>query len=91
MPVRSRSSFGFHLPGAVRDGHGGWWAAPFVQDTSAPYLPHSTGGRWTRFALPVRGPLSLHSYALARVPGTAAMLAVGGSERGGVILARGRL
>lgn len=85
-----RSSVGFHLPGAVRDGHGGWWAVPFVQDMAVPYLLHERGGRWTRFPLPVRGSQGLDSYALARVPGTSAMLAVGGSDRGGVVLARGR-
>jgi hypothetical protein len=82
-----RSAFGFHLPGAVHDGHGGWWAAPFAQNTTAPYLLHEHGGHWTRFLLPVRGPLSV---TLAHLPGTTGMIAVGGTGQGSVILAHGR-
>jgi hypothetical protein len=82
---------GYHLPNAVPDGHGGWWAPPFIQNPSAPYLLHEANGRWTRFPLPTRGGFNLLSFSLANVPHTASMLAAGNSSQGGVILAFGRL
>jgi hypothetical protein len=85
------SSPGYHLPNAVPDGHGGWWAPPFIQNPSAPYLLHEANGRWSRFPLPARGGAILDSFSLAHVPHTGAMLAAGGDATGGVILARGRL
>jgi hypothetical protein len=85
------SSPGYHLPNAVPDGHGGWWAPPFIQNPSAPYLLHETNGRWSRFPLPARGGAILDSFSLAHVPHTGAMLAAGGDATGRVILARGRL
>jgi hypothetical protein len=85
------ASPGYHLPNAVPDGHGGWWAPPFIQNPSAPYLLHETNGRWTRFRLPTRGGDILGSFSLAHVPHTGTMLAAGGDSTGGVILARGRL
>ncbi len=85
------TSPGYHLPNAAPDGHGGWWAPAFIQNPSAPYLLHESNGRWTRFALPVRGGNILESFNLAHVPRTGSMLAAGPSGRGGVILALGRL
>ena len=82
------TSFGFHLPNAVPDGQGGWWAPPFVEQISAPYLLHGTNGRWTRFPLPIVGEFSPTNFALTHVPHTALMFAAGDSNQGGVILAR---
>jgi hypothetical protein len=83
------ASFGFHLPNAVPDGQGGWWAPPFTEQISAPYLLHGTNGRWTRFPLPIVGEFSPTNFALTHVPQTALMFAAGDSNKGGVILARG--
>ena len=82
------TSFGYHLPGAVSDGHGGWWAQPFAESPSAPYLLHGADGRWSRFQLPIRVAITRDNFGLARVPHTASMLAAGTSNHGGVILAR---
>jgi len=87
------TAFGFHLPDAVSDGHGGWWAPPFVENPSAPYLLHGIDGRWTRFPLPIQEGASVvpDNFVLAHVPQSAAMFAVGESKQGGVVLARGTL
>jgi len=89
----TQTAFGFHLPVAVPDGHGGWWAPPFVEKLSAPFLLHGVNGRWTRFPLPIHegAPAIPDNFALAHVPQSAAMFAVGDSTQGGVVLARGTL
>lgn len=89
----STTSFGYHLPDAVPDGHGGWWAPPFVENLSAPFLRHGANGRWAKFLLPIQEGFSAaaDNFALAHVPQSAAMFAAGDSKQGGVILARGNL
>jgi hypothetical protein len=87
------TAFGFHLSDAVPDGHGGWWAPPFVENFSAPYLLHGVNGQWTRFPLPIQEGASVvrDNFVLAHVPQSAPMFAVGDSKQGGVVLARGTL
>jgi hypothetical protein len=88
----STASFGYHLADAVPDGHGGWWAPPYVQDASAPFLWHGVDGHWTRFPLPTSITNNPAGIALAHVPQSAAMLgASSNTGRHGVILASGTL
>jgi hypothetical protein len=82
-------SFGFHLPAAVSDGHGGWWAPgpplpgppvppvpPSLVPVRSPYLLHGTGGHWHRVALPTVSGAVLLITGIVHVPGTRAMLAI---------------
>ena len=88
---------GYYLPGAVSDGHGGWWSAPYL--TTSPfvrYLLHRVGSRWTTVQLPAADPLALWSVRLVHVPHSRAMLAAGtteppGRHAVGVVLAFGTL
>jgi hypothetical protein len=83
------TSFGYHLPNAVPDGQGGWWAPPFTGQPSTSYLLHGVNGHWTRFPLPITSAASLNNFVLTHVPNTALMFAAGESSQGGVILVRG--
>jgi len=81
------ANVGYYLPGAVSDGHGGWWAigppaplppaAPAAPLPARPYLLHETRGHWLPVALPVVPGYVLQVIGLAHVPGSGAMLAIG--------------
>ncbi len=67
-----RSDPDFNLPGAVPDGHGGWWT---VSPTSPGTLLHEVHGHWTRVPLRITGcPES--PFAVANATGTSVMLGV---------------
>jgi hypothetical protein len=76
------SAFGYYLPVAVPDGHGGWWSAGYrPSGSSAPsmtYLLHGSRGRWVKVPLPTarRGYL-LGVGDVVNVPGTRTAYAVG--------------
>jgi hypothetical protein len=75
----ARTSPGYFLPGAVSDGHGGWWAQdPFASSLKAPFLMREAKGksRWTRVSLPVPHGDQAALAGLANVPGSTAMLAL---------------
>ena len=73
-----RGSFGYYLPTAVTDGHGGWWASPYTAAGSSHYLLHGARGRWTRFPMPRHVVLGDFSYLhLCHVPDSGAMIADG--------------
>ena len=77
-----RTNAGYYLPGAVSDGHGGWWSQGtglefgFGTDSAKPYLLHQAGGRWHRVTLPVPKGDTMQIVDLVHVPGSRAMLAV---------------
>jgi hypothetical protein len=73
-----RVSFGYHLPTAVTDGHGGWWAVPFPAAGSSGYLLHGARGHWTRFSMPPNVTHGDASYVhLSHVPRSAVMVGDG--------------
>lgn len=71
-----RGSFGYYLPTAVTDGHGGWWTAPYPVLGSSHYLLHGARGHWTRFPMPHD---VVYNYAvnLSHVPHSGVMVADG--------------
>lgn len=69
----SPAEFGYYLPGAVRDGHGGWWADAFVSPSKRLVL-HSVGGRWFKAPASIRGCRTGQLYQLAPVPGSTSVL-----------------
>ena len=69
----SPTEFGYYLPGAVRDGHGGWWADVFVNSSKRLVL-HSVGDRWFRVPVSVHGCPAGQLYRLAPVPGATSVL-----------------
>jgi hypothetical protein len=68
---------GRHLPTAVSDGHGGWWAPGPAGATPARYVLHETGGHWHKVALPLVSGTVPQLIQFAAVPGTSTMLATG--------------
>jgi hypothetical protein len=68
---------GHHLPEAVSDGHGGWWAPGPAGATPARYVLHETGGHWHKVTLPLVSGEVPQNIQFARVPGTSTMLAIG--------------
>ena len=75
-PVRP-ADFGYYLPGAVRDGHGGWWADLLVNSaTRSPSsrLLHAVRGRWFRVPVSIRGCQTGAVYQVAPVPGSNSVL-----------------
>lgn len=93
LRVRSTDP-GYYLPGAVRDGAGGWWTIGPSYSAANPSLLHRVGQRWVKVAVPIPAHSSLNIFDLARVPRTSTMLAAGwlttsGSLPGlGVVLTR---
>ena len=69
----SPAEFGYYLPGAVRDGHGGWWADAFVNPSKRVVL-HSVGGRWIKVPATTRGCPAGQLYQLTPVPGSTSVL-----------------
>jgi hypothetical protein len=70
------SDFGYYLPGAVRDGHGGWWADVIVNPLGRSYsrLLHAVRGRWFRVPVSIRGCRAGTVYQLAPVPSSTSVL-----------------
>lgn len=71
-------SAGYYLPGAVRDGRGGWWAITPFTLSPGPVLFHEAKGKshWTRVALSVPRDDQAEVGGLVRMPGSTAMLAL---------------
>lgn len=75
------SSFGYYLPVAVPDGHGGWWSVGYSSSgplRSMTYVLHGSRGRWLKVPLPAapRGSV-LEVPDVVNVPGTRTAYAVG--------------
>lgn len=75
------SAFGYYLPDAVPDGHGGWWSTGYAGEgilfPSMRYVLHGTHGHWTKIALPAaRSGHVLDVQAVVSVPGTRIAYAV---------------
>jgi hypothetical protein len=68
---------GHHLPWAVSDGQGGWWAAGPSGATPARYVLHEVNGSWQKAALPLVSGLVPQYIQFAHVPGTSTMMAIG--------------
>lgn len=85
---------GYYLPGAVRDGSGGWWAEGPGYSASHPSLLHRVGQSWDQVRVPIPARSSLVIFDLVRIPRTRTMLAAGwltgpgGIPGRGVVLAR---
>jgi hypothetical protein len=71
----SPTEFGYYLPGAVRDGQGGWWADVFVNPSKRLVL-HSVGDRWFKVPASIRGCGAGQLTELAPVPGSTSVLGV---------------
>jgi hypothetical protein len=69
----SVAAFGYYLPGAVRDGRGGWWADVIVNQSERRVL-HAVRGRWFTTPVSIRGCRTGGLYQLAPVPGSASVL-----------------
>jgi len=98
----ARSNAGYYLPGAVSDGHGGWWSQGtglefgFGAASAKPYLLHESGGRWSRVSIAVPKGYQMQIMDVVHVPGSHAMLAVASLYNGSptlrsVVLAYGQL
>ena len=98
----ARSNPGYYLPGAVSDGHGGWWSQGtgrefgFGTPSAKPYLLHESGGRWHRVTIAAPKGDTMQILDVVRVPRSGAMLAVGELYNGtatlrSVVLAYGHL
>jgi hypothetical protein len=98
----ARSNQGYYLPGAVSDGHGGWWSQGtglefgFGTPSAKPYLLHDSGGRWHRVTIAAPKGYTMQIMAVAHVPRSRAMLAVASLFNGkpalhSVVLAYGQL
>lgn len=67
---------GYYLPGAVPDGHGGWWSYP----STNPYVHlagavrHEVSGHWVKVPVRIAGCPGSLPYLLTRVGGSATML-----------------
>jgi hypothetical protein len=76
------SGFGYYLPAAVPDTHGGWWSTGYRPlggvARSMTYLLHGSHGHWVRVPLPA-APAGdrLEVSAVVNVPGTRVAYAVG--------------
>lgn len=75
----SPADFGYYLPGAVRDGHGGWWADVFVTLTKRMLL-HAVHGRWFKVAVSISGCRAGQVYQVAPVPGSTSVLGLQSCE-----------
>jgi hypothetical protein len=75
------SAFGYYLPIAVPDGHGGWWSAGSYSlnwPTSQTHLLHGSHGRWVKTPLPtVPRADVLKVFDIVSVPGSRTAYAVG--------------
>lgn len=69
----SPANFGYYLPGAVRDGHGGWWADVFV-NASKRLVLHAVRRRWFTVPVAIRGCRTGQLYQVAPVPGSTSVL-----------------
>lgn len=98
----ARSNPGYYLPGAVRDGRGGWWSQGtgfefgFGTPSAKPYLLHYSGGIWHRVTIAAPKGYTMQITDAVHVPGSSAMLAVGALYNGtsalhSVVLAYGTL
>ena len=71
------ADFGYYLPGAVRDGHGGWWA-DLLAYTGTRWLSsrllHAVRGRWFRVPVSIRGCQTGAVYQVVPVPGSTSVL-----------------
>jgi hypothetical protein len=93
---------GYYLPGAVSDGHGGWWSQGtglefgFGIPSAKPYLLHYSLGLWHRVTIAAPKGYKMQIMDVAHVPGSDAMLAVASLFNGkpglhSVVLAYGSL
>ena len=71
-----RSFFGYYLPTAVPDGHGGWWAVPYLS-RSFRYLLHGTRGHWTKIPMPRNVLVDAYNVNLSHVPHSVVTVADG--------------
>jgi hypothetical protein len=96
------SNPGYYLPGAVSDGHGGWWSQgnglEFGLGTASakPYLLHRTGTHWSRLTIAAPKGYTMQIMDVVHVPNSSAMLAVAALYNGkaalhSVVLADGQL
>lgn len=67
------ADFGYYLPGAVRDGHGGWWADVIVGQSRQRVL-HAVRGRWLTTPVSTSDCRPGLVYELAPVPGSTSVL-----------------
>lgn len=71
---KARSAdFGYYLPGAVPDGHGGWWADVLVSPSRRAVL-HAVRGRWFKVPVSIRGCQAGQLVQVAPVPGSTSVL-----------------
>jgi hypothetical protein len=75
-------AFGYYLPVATRDGHGGWWSTGYPPvgplTRSMTYLLHGVHHRWVKVPLPAARPGYLLEVShVVNVPGTRTAYAVG--------------
>lgn len=73
------SAFGYYLPVAVPDTHGGWWTAGYQASppTSMTFLLHGSNGLWVKVPLPAaRAGDRLEVTDVVNVPGTRVAFAV---------------
>ena len=72
------SNPGYFLPGAVRDGHGGWWSV--IPADSFGHLPsgvwHQVSGHWVKVPVTIAACPTAVPYLLNRAAGSATMLAL---------------
>ncbi|HTX80650.1 MAG TPA: hypothetical protein VME44_00610 [Streptosporangiaceae bacterium] len=98
----ARSNPGYYLPGAVSDGHGGWWSQGTGLEfgsgapSAKPYLLHESGGHWSRVSIATPKGYTMQIMDVVHVPGSHAMLAVASVYNGttglrSVVLAYGQL
>lgn len=71
----SPAAFGYYLPGAVRDGRGGWWSDVIVSLSKRRVL-HAVRGRWFTVPVSIRGCGTGTLTQLAPVPGSTSVLGV---------------
>lgn len=71
----SPAAFGYYLPGAVPDGHGGWWADIVVAPSKRVVL-HAVRGRWFKVPVSIRGCTTGQLTQVAPVPGSMSVLGV---------------
>jgi hypothetical protein len=70
------AAFGYYLPGAVSDGHGGWWTG-VISGTPGHYrntLLHAVRGRWLRVPVAIKNCPSGVVTRFAPVAGTTSVL-----------------
>ena len=98
----ARTNPGYYLPGAVSDGHGGWWSQGtgfefgFGTPSAKPHLLHESGGHWSRVTIAAPKGYKMQIMDAVRVPRSRAMLAIAELYNGtptlrSVVLAHGKL